>query len=153
MNKPYAKYMSSVQIYLLKKVGTKTMILLQKRKGGWADGYWEASACGHIDHGEGPMDAAKHEAKEEIKVDIDTKDMVFSSIICKRVGGEDHAFYNFVFFTYKWKGEPKVNEEDKIYEIKWFDIKKLPSNIIGDRKIAIKNNFLKLRKGYINWGW
>jgi hypothetical protein len=32
--KKYSQYMSSVQLYLLKRVGSKTMVLLQKRKGG-----------------------------------------------------------------------------------------------------------------------
>jgi hypothetical protein len=36
-NKEYSKYHSSVQIFLVKKEKGKTLVLLQKRKGGWAD--------------------------------------------------------------------------------------------------------------------
>jgi isopentenyldiphosphate isomerase len=112
--------------------------LLQKRKGGWADNMWEASACGHIDHGEGPIDASIHEALEEIGVIIEKKDARFIHIVFKEVGGCDHAYYNFSFICTKWKNEPSVGEPDKCYEIKWFDINKLPKNIINDRKIALK---------------
>jgi hypothetical protein len=38
VHKPYSQYMSSCQLFLMKKEGKKTMVLLQKRKGGWGDG-------------------------------------------------------------------------------------------------------------------
>jgi isopentenyldiphosphate isomerase len=123
------------------------MVLLQKRKGGWADKQWDASVCGHVDHGEGPRLAAKHEAIEELCVNVDIKDMNFNSVVYKEVGGEDYAFYNFSFFTYKWKKTPIVGEKDKCYEIKWFDINKLPKNLIDDRKVSMKNF---LTKNYYN---
>jgi hypothetical protein len=36
-NKKYSQYLSSVQLYLLKKEKGKTLVLLQQRKGGWGD--------------------------------------------------------------------------------------------------------------------
>jgi ADP-ribose pyrophosphatase YjhB (NUDIX family) len=114
------------------------MVLLQKRKGGWGDGLWEAGASGHIDHGESPVDAIIHEAKEELCIKISKKDVVFFSVINKHASKKD-IFYNFSFYCEKWTGVPKIGEEDKISDIKWFDIKKLPKNIICDRKIALGN--------------
>ncbi|MDR1850891.1 MAG: NUDIX domain-containing protein [Mycoplasmataceae bacterium] len=146
--KEYSRYLSSVQLYLFKREGDKTFVLLQLRKGGWGDNMWDASASGHIDHGETPTEAAQHEAVEEITVNVKTNDMKFISVINKRVN-EDEIYYNFSFYSTQWTGTPNVNEPEKLYEIKWFDVKKLPKNMIADRKIAIKNYLNKISYGEI----
>ena len=43
------------------------------------------------------------------------------------------------------RGEPKVMEPDKCYELKWFDFNKLPKNILKWHKEQIKV-FLKNKK-------
>jgi 8-oxo-dGTP pyrophosphatase MutT (NUDIX family) len=139
-NKPYASYLSSSQVFLIKKVKGETLVLLQQRKGGWADKLWEAGASGHIDHGESPKDAIVHEAKEELNIKINKKDVEFISIFFKKSQGQ--IFYNFSFVCKKWTGTPIVGEPDKIIQIKWFNINKLPTRMIPDRKLAI-NNYLK----------
>ncbi|MDR2461775.1 MAG: NUDIX domain-containing protein [Mycoplasmataceae bacterium] len=142
--KEYARYMSSVQLYLLKKNNNKIFTLLQQRsKNSWAPLQWEAGACGHVDHGESPTDAIIHEAKEEIDIKILKKDLKFISLVYKDVSKtkdkKEHAFYNSSFCCYKWIGVPKIKEHDKTIDLKWFDINKLPKNIIPDRKISIEN--------------
>jgi 8-oxo-dGTP pyrophosphatase MutT (NUDIX family) len=127
-----------VQLYLLKKEKGKTSVLLQQRKGGWGDKMWDGSASGHVDHGESPKEGAQHEAIEEIGVKVKISDMQFMSVINKKVS-QDEIYNNFSFYCTKWTGVPKINEPEKIYALKWFDITKLPKNIINDRKVALKN--------------
>ncbi|GMO14487.1 MAG: hypothetical protein Ta2E_04880 [Mycoplasmoidaceae bacterium] len=140
-NKEYAAYHSSSQLYLVKKIKGETFVLLQQRKGGWADQMWEAGAAGHIDADEGPADALVHEASEEICVKVNKKDLKFNSVVFKR-NKTNEMFYNFSFMCSKWIGEPKIGEPDKTIQLKWFNIKKLPTNIIGDRKVSL-SNYLK----------
>jgi hypothetical protein len=64
--------------------------------------------------------------------------MQFMSVINKKVS-QDEIYNNFSFYCTKWTGVPKINEPEKIYALKWFDITKLPKNIINDRKVALKN--------------
>jgi 8-oxo-dGTP pyrophosphatase MutT (NUDIX family) len=139
-NKPYASYLSSSQVFLIKKTKGETLVLLQQRRGGWADKKWEAGASGHIDEGESPIDAIIHEAKEELCIKVNKKDVEFITVIYKKSCGE--TFYNFSFICKKWTGTPVVGEPDKIIQIKWFNINKLPTNMIPDRKLAL-NNYLK----------
>jgi ADP-ribose pyrophosphatase YjhB (NUDIX family) len=99
---------------------------------------WEAGASGHVDHGESPTDAIIHEAFEEICVKIKERDLKFIGVIHKTIGGKEHAYYNFSFMCTKWKGIPKIGEPEKASELKWFNIKKLPMNIISDRKKVLR---------------
>lgn len=49
------------------------------------------------------------------------------------------TYYNAYFKVTKWEGEPKINEPDKIEEIKWCNVDELPENLIDIRKNGIKN--------------
>lgn len=51
----------------------------------------------------------------------------------------DGIYYNTYFKVTKWEGEPKINEPDKIEEIKWCNVDELPENLIDIRKNGIKN--------------
>jgi 8-oxo-dGTP pyrophosphatase MutT (NUDIX family) len=106
--KPYARYISAVGVFLLKEENGKKFVLLQKRQNtGFADGFWEASAAGHVDEGEEMTDAVIHEATEELCVSIDKKDLEFICLVCKknecfkkdtsRPGEESFAIYNGFF--------------------------------------------------------
>ncbi len=94
--------------------------------------------------------AMQREAKEELCIDIDTKDLEFISLIHK-INGKDIIYYNGYFKAKKWTGEPKIGEPNKNEEIKWFALDALPENIVDDRKEAIKNYIYKIP--YSEFGW
>lgn len=139
--KEYARYLSSICLYPVKKENNKIMVLLQLRQNtGFADGMWEAGAAGHVDDKESATDAAVHEAKEELGITIQKTDLQFVGIcnkIVKRPG--DYAFYINHFLVNKWIGKIVVGEPAKCAELRWFDINNLPKNMIADRKIALEN--------------
>lgn len=105
---------------------------------------------GHVENMESMKMAMQREAKEEICVDIDLKDLEFVTLIHK-LNGNDIIYYNGYFKANKWEGEPQIGEPDKNEEIKWFPIHALPENIIDDRKQAIQNYIDKIP--YSEFGW
>lgn len=127
----------AVILMLIRNNNGKEEILLQKRKNtGYMDGYYDFGAAGHVEEKETMKMALIREAKEEIDIDIDIKNVEFVTMIHDI---KDKEYINGYFKVTKWKGEPKVNEIDKIEEIKWCDIYDLPKNIIENRKTAIYN--------------
>ena len=65
-------------------VNNDNKILLQKRKGSklWP-GYY-ALPAGHIDEGENQYDALVREAKEELDIEINPKDIINSYVVLRR---------------------------------------------------------------------
>lgn len=128
---------SAVILMLMRNRNGKEQILLQKRKNtGYMDGYYDFGVSGHVENRETMKMALIREAKEEIGIKIDTKDVEFVTMIHDI---RKNIYFNGYFKVTKWEGEPRINELDKIEEIKWFDLENLPNNIIENRKEGIKN--------------
>ena len=143
--------LSAVMLMLTRQNNGIEEILLQKRKNtGYMDGYWDCSASGHVENMESMKMAMQREAKEELCIDIDTKDLEFVSLIHK-INGIDTIYYNGYFKATKWKNELRIGEPEKNEEIKWFDIHHLPENVVDDRKQAINNYIHKIP--YSEFGW
>jgi hypothetical protein len=64
---------------------------------------------------------------------------------------KDLAYYIAYFVCNKWKKTIKIGEPNKCSELKWFNIKHLPKQLIADRKQALVN----YQKGiyYFNFNW
>lgn len=128
---------STAMLMLIRNNNGKEQILLQKRKNtGYMDGFYDFGATGHVEDKETMSMALIRETKEEIGIDIENADINFVTLIHDI---SEAIYYNGYFVVKKWKGEPKINEPDKISEIKWCDIDDLPKNIIDSRRIAIRN--------------
>lgn len=128
---------STVGLMLIRTNEGKEEILLQKRKNtGYMDGYYDLGACGHVEDNETMKMALIRETKEEIGIDIKIEEINFVTIIHDI---SNKAYYNACFKVTKWEGTPTIGEQDKIEEIKWFDINELPTNIIPNRLVAINN--------------
>lgn len=107
------------------------MILLARRfNTGYADGMYQMPS-GHVELDEYPSEAAIREAKEEVGVIIDPKDVEFvhSSF---RINRDDSAgdYVDFFFRASAWKGEPFNAEPEKCDDVRWFPINGLPENVI-----------------------
>lgn len=141
---------SAVMLMLIRKTNTGEEILLQKRQNtGFADGFYDFSASGHVEDNESMKVAMCREAKEELNIIINPEDLEFVCLIHKNLG--NGIYVNIYFKTTKWIGEPIINEPYKNEEIKWFSINDLPENLINDRIEAIKN-YKKAIK-YCEYGW
>lgn len=145
------KCCSAVMLILTRKQDDKEEILFQKRKDtGYCDGFFDLSASGHVEKDESMKHAMCREAKEELGIDIDEKDLEFVCMIHKKTDSEN-IYYNGYFKANKWQGNPTINEPDKNEELKWFEVDKLPQNIVDDRIMAIEN--YKSNTKYSEFGW
>lgn len=112
------------------------ILLLRRKNTGWKDGEYGVPA-GHLEKGETIKEAAVREAKEEASVEINEKDLKFIHIM-HRTGGKGE--YIDIYFTIdKWRGKPKMGEEDKSDDINWFPIDSLPVNTIDYMREALEN--------------
>lgn len=139
-------------LMLLKEVDGKTKVLLQRRHNtGFMDGKWDLSCSGHVEHGESMSQAAAREAKEELGVVISPDKIKFFVFVHKREEERDLTYCNPYFVCTEFSGEPRVCEQHKCSEIKWFDLDNLPDDLINDRKQAIKAYLEGVH--YIEYGW
>ena len=115
-------------------------ILLSRRfNTGYRDGEYSVPA-GHLDGNETVRAAAAREAAEEVGVQIEKEDILFSSVMHRNDGDERVDFFLHVL---AWRGEPLNNEPNKCDDIYWEHIDSLPDNTIPYVRRAIQNH----RKG------
>lgn len=129
-------------------------VLLQRRfNTGYMDGKYAVPA-GHVDKGETFTQCATREAKEEIGIDLGTKDLKLAHIMHRFSGGEwgELGYRIDLFFVIKkWQGDPKIMEPDKCDDLSWFDLDNLPENTIPYIKTALEN--IRSKVFYSEFGW
>ena len=138
------RYQSKVAVFLIltREENGKTEILLQERYNtGYMDGKYDAACSGHLEKGESVSMALVREAKEEIGIDINEKDLRFVELI----HSYKEDYINMFFTTKKYSGTPKIMEPDKCDDLRWFDIENLPDNIFP----RIKNVLININKGIL----
>lgn len=112
-------------------------ILLSRRfNTGFRDGEYSVPA-GHLDGNETVIAAAMREAKEEIGVQMEAKDTVFSSVMHRN---EDDERVDFFVHVHKWQGEPFNAEPDKCDDLRWADVHQLPVNMVPYVRQALGNH-------------
>jgi mutator protein MutT len=131
MQKERFKIIPSVYIVLIKD----DKILLSRRYNtGYFDGNYSFPA-GHLDGNETLKQAMVREAKEEIDIVLDAADLELVHTMNRRIPNNERV--DFFFVAKKYQGEPKIIESDKCDELNWFELNKLPQNIIPYIKQAI----------------
>ena len=132
------RYGSKVTVFLvlIRTENGRKQVLLQKRcNTGYMDGQYDMACSGHLEQGETLSQAVVREAKEEIDIHIDEKDLELVSIIHPY----EENYINAFFTTQKYEGIPKIIEKEKCEDLKWFDIDDLPENTIERIKNVLKN--------------
>lgn len=99
--------------------------LIKRKNTGWEDGKYSLFG-GHINGNEKVTDAAIREAKEEVGITINSKDLKFFNVMHLITTTER---IHFAFVVEKWVGEPRNNEPEKAEEANWFSINNLPEDI------------------------
>ncbi len=124
-------------VYLIFKKEDK--ILLGRRKNtGYYDG-WYGVPAGHVDAKELPIIAGMREAKEEIGVNIDSKNLEFVHSLYRTARDETGDRSDYFFLVKKWSGEPRIMEPQKCDDLQWFNIDALPEKTIHHEKHVIEN--------------
>jgi len=147
MSKERPKVIPTVYLILVKD----NKILLSRRfNTGFADGKYSFPA-GHLDNDEETFkQAIIREAKEEIGVEIVDLELVHV-MHRKQLEPTNERRINLFFIASKWRGEPKIMEPNKCDDLSWFEIDKLPNNVIPYIKQAI--DCLKNKITYSEYGW
>ncbi len=121
--------------------------MLRRFQTGYRDGEYSVPA-GHLDGDETVVAAAIREAGEEIGVRIEAEDISFISVMHRR---EDEERVDFFVHAHKWDGQPHNAEPDKCDDVRWENIRSLPSNTVPYVRKAIQNYLDKIV--FDEFGW
>jgi len=123
---PAEKFKIIPTVYLI-LVEDKKILLLRRYNTGFHDGEYSFPA-GHLRGNETLREAMVREAREEIGVELDLKDLKLIHIMHRKEPTEERV--NFFFPAKKWIGELKITEPSKCDDLSWFALGNLPENII-----------------------
>lgn len=125
------------------------ILLLKRMNTGFADDLY-AFPAGKVDGNEPMFQAAVREVKEELGVMLDEQSSKVVHV-CHYKGINDFEGLSFYVLAEKWEGEPRNSEPDRHEYIKWFDIDKLPSDLITIHSFC----FDKIQENifYSEFGW
>lgn len=134
-------FCSAVYIIVVKD---NKIYLSERKNTQYMDGYFETPS-GHIEENEGALKTVIREAKEEIGIIVNKKDVEFAHIMQRRRAAFDGTleYFDFYFKVKRWKKEPMICEPEKCGGAGWYKMDNLPENIVPNIKIAleyIKNN-------------
>ncbi len=141
---PRARFPATVHLFFFRA----DKILLSRRfNTGYRDGEYSVPA-GHLDGNETVRAAAQREAAEEVGVEIQSDDILFSSVMHRNEGDERVDFFVLVR---AWQGEPSNQEPDKCDELRWVEVGSLPANMIPYVRRAIENHHRGVH--FDEFGW
>ncbi|HML19578.1 MAG TPA: NUDIX domain-containing protein [Candidatus Dependentiae bacterium] len=126
-------------------------ICLHKRSlGAKLHGGFYAISGGGVDGQETINQATIREAREELGIELNPADITLAHVLHVRASNGDE-YINFFMQASRWHGTPKIMEADKCSEVAWFDLDKLPENIMPMHKHVID----MIKKGivYSQYGW
>lgn len=147
----------AVYIFLQKE---GDILLARRCNTGYQDGNYQVPA-GHVEEGELPTEAIIREAKEEVGVDAEVKDLELVHVSYRPKHDDTGDRVDFFFRTEKWVGEPTIMEPNKCDDLKWVSPNDLPANITPHVRDAIQStikgvfyreldiNFLKANGVYV----
>jgi ADP-ribose pyrophosphatase YjhB (NUDIX family) len=125
------KLIPTSHLFLIKD---NKILLLRRFNTGYEDGNYSIIA-GHLDGGETFMQAMVREAKEEASIILNEEDLEVVHVMHRKVPEEERI--DFFILAKKWIGTPRIMEPQKCDDLRWFDIDKLPENIIPYVRQAI----------------
>ncbi len=136
-------------LLILEKEGK---ILLQRRfNTGFADGQYTCPS-GKVEDNETFIEAMIRETFEEVGIRILKKNLK-SVHISHRIKEDKSAIWiDHFFLCHKWSGEIEIKEPNKCDDLRWFDLNKLPKNIIPFVKFVIEQVFIH-KKYNSEYGW
>ncbi|WP_240181650.1 NUDIX domain-containing protein [Nocardioides sp. 616] len=114
-------------------------VLLQLRRNtGYMDDHWAAAAAGHVERGETAYGAARREAAEELGIEVADLHFEFTMHRTARDLPIDERV-DFFFTARDWAGEPRIMEQDKCAELRWYALDDLPEPVVPHERVALAN--------------
>ena len=148
MPKERFKVIPAVHVLFVKD---SKVLLLRRFQTGWMDGSYSVPA-GHVDGDESAAQAATREAKEEVGVTLENKDLRLATVMHRRTPeGKENERLDFFFVATKWTGEIENKEPNKCDDLGWFSISDLPQNVVPYVRFGIEAYHKGL--SYSEFGW
>ncbi|MBU0530365.1 MAG: NUDIX domain-containing protein [Nanoarchaeota archaeon] len=112
------------------------ILLLRRYNTGYEDGNYSVVA-GHLDGDETFIHAMIRESKEEAGIILKPHNLEIAHVMHRKVPGEERI--DFFIKARDWEGEPRILEPDKCDQLSWFELDKLPENVIPYVRQSIEN--------------
>ena len=103
------------------------ILLLKRYNTGYEDGNYSVVA-GHIDGKESVVRAMRREAAEEAGIKIEEEDLEIVHVMHRK--SKDRESIDYFLTCKKYDGKIQIMEKDKCDELKFYDLEKLPINVI-----------------------
>jgi 8-oxo-dGTP diphosphatase len=128
-----------IGVFLLRHYLGQTQILLGYRGGSHNSHGWDqwAAPGGKPDLWESPPVGGAREVREETSIIVLPEDLHFITYTDDRFPEFGRHFVTLFFYSYKFEGEPKLMEPTKCQEWKWWDLDKIPFNVMSGTKQAV----------------
>ena len=111
------------------------ILLLRRYNTGYEDGNYSVVA-GHVDGDETVMSAMKREALEEAGIEIQENDLKIVQVMHRKSTDESIEYF---LHSDKYLGNISIMEPNKCDELSFYDLNKLPTNIVPYVKQALIN--------------
>jgi 8-oxo-dGTP diphosphatase len=124
----------------LRRIGHIDEVLLQLRCGtGYMDGHWAAAAAGHVELDESVHAAACREAAEELGIAVEPADLVPLTTMHRTQGNhqEIDERVDFFFACRSWTGEPRLMEQAKAADLRWYSLDDLPDPVVPHERFVL----------------
>ena len=115
-------------------------VLLQMRAGtGYYDGWWAATAAGHVEFGETVFAGAARELLEEVGVEVDESELEPITAMHRTAptGLPVDQRLDVFFVARAWRGIPSLQEE-KASALEWFPLSALPEHLVHHERFALE---------------
>jgi 8-oxo-dGTP diphosphatase len=115
-------------------------VLLQMRAGtGYYDGWWAATAAGHVEFGETVFAGAARELREEVGVEVDESGLEPITAMHRTAptGLPVDQRLDVFFVARAWRGIPSLLEE-KASALEWFPLSALPGRLVHHERFALE---------------
>ncbi len=132
MDKQRFKLVAAVHLFLVRD---GQVLLLRRYNTGYEDGKYSVIA-GHLEGGEEVKTAAIREAKEEAGIRLFPDDLDVVGVMHRHSADERIDFF---LVARRWEGDIVNREPDKCDDLSWFDIDRLPDNLIPYVRQAWEN--------------
>lgn len=105
----------------------ETLLLLRRAQTGYLDG-WYALPGGHLQRGEGIVDCAVRELREETGVRVEPTQLQPAAVLPYR--SADQQGIDFIMLSRVWDGEPHLAEPDRFDDFGWWPVDALPAHTV-----------------------
>jgi 8-oxo-dGTP pyrophosphatase MutT (NUDIX family) len=105
----------------------RDLLLLRRARTGYLDGFY-ALPGGHVQRGEGIVECAIRELREETGISAAAQQLRPSAVLPYLSG--DQQGIDFIMQCRSFTGDPRLAEPDRFDEIGWWDIGALPERTV-----------------------